>query len=140
MNRSLTLTLLILLAVGCARLPKDQKVVSLCFRNDPVDHKAEEAIEQIEIVAPSVVVHRVRKMPTNWTVGVSRPQNGSARCVLGCDHLYFAVSDINSFDGLVSLYVPAKDSPEIKVRIFITRGPLGPGRIINLAEKDLVLK
>ncbi len=140
MKGSLILTLLLSFTVGCARLPKDQKLVSLWFRDDPLANNAEEAIEQIEIVAPAAVVHRVHTLPTDWTAGVSRPPNGLARCILGCDHNYFAVSDIHHFDGRVSLCVPAQALPEIKVQIFVTRGPLGPGRIITLAEKDVVLK
>lgn len=123
-----------------ARLPKDHKVVSVAFRDDPLDHKAEEAIDQIEIVAPSAAVHRVRKMPPDWTAGLSGQNGDPGRCVLGCAHQHFAVSDIHTFDGLVSLSVPAELQPEIKVRIGVTRGPLGPGREVTLDEKDLVLK
>lgn len=140
MKRSLALAVLVSLAVGCARLPKDREVVSLHFRDHPLDLKADEAIEQIEIVAPSAVVHRVGKMPTDWTAGVSREQDGLASCVLGCSHQHFAVSDIHSFDGVVSLGVPPKEQPKIKVTIWVTRGPLGPGRIIDLDENDLILE
>ena len=81
MKRLLALALLPLLAVGCARLSSNHKVVSAGFRDDPLDHKAEEAIEQIEIVAPSAVVHRVGKVPTDWTVGVRGQSGKSVTCV-----------------------------------------------------------
>jgi hypothetical protein len=115
-------------------------VVSVGFRGDPLDHSAEEAIEQIEIVALSGVVYRVGKMPTDWKAAISGQHLDSVSCVLGCDHQSFAVSDIHTFDGLVSLEVPAQHKPEIKVCIWVTRGPLGPGRITTLDETDLVLK
>ena len=126
--------------VSCSSLPKDKKVVSLHFRNDPVNHIAEEAIEEITVIAPSSVVYQVRKLPTDWFAGMSRLQNGSAECVLGCDHSHFAESDIHRFDGLISLCVPANDSPKIKVRVFVAIEPMGSARFIDLAEKDLILK
>ena|SRR5688572_3010322 len=140
MNRSLALALFVSLVTGCARLPKGHRLVSVGFRVDPLDHKAQEAIEQIEIVARSAVVHRVRKLPTDWTAGVSRQQDGFVSWLLGCGHQNFAVSDIHRFDGTMSLGVPEREQPEIKVTIWITRGPLGPGRIVALGGNDLELK
>ena len=129
------------LAVGCAQLPKEHRVASLSFRSDPVDHRAEEAIEQIEIVAPSARLHRVGKMPTDWSAGVTGRHDGSAECTLSCAHQSFAEPDIHVFDGLVTFLVPTSDAlPEAKVRLWITRGLLGPGRIIVLSTKNFVLK
>jgi hypothetical protein len=129
------------LAVGCAQLPKDHRVASLSFRSDPVDHRAEEAIEQIEIIAPSARVHRVGQMPTGWSAGVSGRQDGPAECTLSCAHQNFAEPDIHIFDALVTFLVPDSDAlPEAKVQLWITRGPLGPGRIIVLSTNDVVLK
>ena len=137
---SFIVCLLVGLGVGCSSLPRNKKVVSLHFCNDPLNHKAEESIEEIKIIAPSAVIYKVRKMPTDWFAGVSYLQNGAAECVLGCDHSHFAESNIHRFDGLVNLCVPADDSPKIKVRIFVTRGPVVSGRFIDLAEQDFLLK
>jgi hypothetical protein len=135
------IALLACLAIGCAQLPKDHRVASLSFRNDPVDHRAEEAIEQIEIVAPSARVYRVGKMPIDWSAGVSGRQDGPVECTLSCAHQSFAEPDIHVFEGLVSFLVPESDAlPAAKVRLWITRGPLGPGRIIILSTNDFVLK
>ncbi len=130
------------LATGCAQLPRGHKAVSLSFRGDPVNHSAEEAIDQIEIIVPSASVHRIGKMPTeDWCAGVPRRQDGSARCTLTCQHEYFAESDIHVFDGVVTFIVLENDErPKASVRIWITRGPLGPGRTIALGTNDFVLK
>ncbi len=116
-------------------------MASLSFRRDPLDHPAEEAIEQIEIIAPSARVHRLGKIPTDWSAGVSGGQNGPAECTLNCAHQSFAEPNIHVFDGLVSFVVPESAArPEARVRLWITRGPLGPGRIIDLSTNDFALK
>jgi len=116
-------------------------VASLSFRSDPLDHPAEEAIEQIEIIAPSATVHRLGKMPTDWSAGVSGGQNGPTECTLNCAHQSFAEPNIHVFDGLVRFVVPESPArPEAKVRLWITRGPLGPGRVIDLSTNDFTLK
>ncbi len=116
-------------------------MVSVSFRGDPVDHTADEAIEQIEIIAPSATIHRLGKMPTDWSGGGKGGQSGPAECILNCAHQNFAEPNIHVFDGLVSFVVPENTGhPEAKVRLWITRGPLGPGRIIDLGTNDFVLQ
>jgi hypothetical protein len=141
MKTSVAVAIFAFLAAGCAQLPKHHRVASLNFRRDPVDHTAEEAIEQIEIIAPSARVHRVGNLPTNWSAGVSARRDGPVECTLNCLHQSFAEPDIRVFDGLVRLLVAESDAhPEVKVRLWITRGPLGPGRIIALSTNDFALK
>ena len=141
MRTSVGIALFACLAAGCAQLPKNHRVASLNFRRDPLDHSAEEAIEQIEVIAPSATVHRLGKMPTDWSAGVSGGQNGPAECTLNCAHQSFAEPNIHVFDGLVSFAVPESAAgPKAKVRLWITRGSLGPGRIIDLSTNDFTLK
>jgi len=140
MKRSFALAFFVSLAVGCAHLPADHGMVSLYFRDDPLNHGAQEVIEEIEIVAPSAAARQLDKLPTDWRVKASHQEGAPASCVLACIHQQFAVSDIHSFDGVVSLAVPAKDAPEIEVRLTVTRGVFGPGRMITLHAKDLILK
>ncbi len=139
-NRSFALMTAALLALGCGGLPNDYKVASLSFRSNPLDHRAGEAIEQIEVIAPSVAIDRARKLPIDWTAGVSHKSNGVASCLLGCNHQYFAESNIHCFDGLVSIHMPTRERTKVKVRIWVTRGPLGPGRIVDLDESSLILR
>ena len=140
MRTSVAIALLACLVAGCSLLPKDHRVASFSFRRDPVDHPAEEAIEQIEIRVFGRV-HRLGKMPTDWSGGVSGGQNGPTVCTLNCAHQSFAEPNIHVFDGLVSFVVPDSSArPEAKVRLWITRGPLGPGRIIDLSTNDFTFK
>ena len=110
MKTLVTLALFAYLAVGCAQLPKNHRVASLNFRGDPVDHRAEEAVEQIEIVAPSARVHRVGKLPTDWSADVSGQQDGPVKCTLSCAHQSFAEPDIHAFGRLVTFLVPKSDA------------------------------
>jgi len=42
---------------------------------------------------------------------------------------------------VVSLLVPENDvRPKAKIRLWITCGPLGPGRVIDLEKDDFVLR
>ena len=128
------------LVAGCAHLPRDHRVASLSFRRDPLNHSAEEAIEQIEIVIPSAKVHRLGKMPTDWSAGISSEQD-RVECTLNCAHQNFAEPNIHVFDGLVSFVVPENVAPpEAHVRLWIARGPLGPGRIVDLSNNDFIIR
>ena len=141
MKTLIAIALFAFLAVSCVQLPKGHRVASLSFGKDPVNHFAEEAIEQIEIVAPSASVHRVGKMPTDWSAGIGGRHDGPAECTLNCLHQSFAEPDIHRFDGVVSLLVPEIDvPPEVKVRVWITRGPHAPGRVLELGSKDFFLR
>lgn len=140
MRTAVGIALIASLVAGCSSLPKDHSVASLSFGREPVDHHAEEAIEQIEIRVFGNV-HSFGKLPTDWSAGVSGTQNGPAVCTLNCAHQSFAEPNIHVFDGLVSFVVPGSPAPpEAKVRLWITRGPVGPGRIIDLSTNDFTLK
>ncbi len=141
MRTSIGIALFACLVAGCAQLPKNHRVASFSFRSDPLDHPAEEAIKQIEIIVPSAKVHRLGKMPTDWFAGVGGGQNGPAECTLNCAHQSFAEPNIHAFDGLVRFVVPESPArPEAKVRLWTTRGPLGEGRVIDLSTNDFTLK
>ncbi len=141
MKTLVAIALFTFLAAGCVKLPKGTRVASLTFRGDPVDRAAEEALEQIEITASSARVHRVGKMPTDWFAGVEARQDGSVECTLNCLHQNFAEPNIHVFDKQVSFLIPETGAcPEVKVILWITRGPLGEGRIIALSTNDFVLK
>ena len=98
-----TIALLTFLAAGCVQVPKGHRGASLSFRSDPVNHGAGEAIEQLEIVVTSARVHRMDKIPTDWSAGVSRGRDGHAQCTLNCLHENFAEPDIHKFDGVIGL-------------------------------------
>jgi hypothetical protein len=141
MKTPITIALFTFLAAGCVQVPKGHRAASLSFRSDPVNYGAGEAIEQLEIVVTSARVHRVGKIPTDWSAGVSRGQDGHAECTLNCLHENFAEPDIHKFDGVVSLLLTENDvRPRIKVRLWITGGPVGPGRITDLDEEEFFLR
>jgi hypothetical protein len=116
-------------------------MVSLSFCRDPLDHTAQEAIEQIEIVTASARVHRIGKMPADWSAEISGRQDAANECTLNCSHQSFAEPDVHVFDGVVSYVVPeGAVTPEAEVQIWITRGPTGTGRIVELSTNDFVIR
>ena len=129
------------LACGCAKVPLGRRVVSLSFHTDPIDHHAEEAVEQIEVVVPSGTLYRIRPLPDDWAATAREKPDGAASYTLSCAHASFARPDIHAFDGLLRFLVRQGGTiGGAHVRLWITRGPLAPGRVVDLAEEDVVLK
>jgi len=140
MTLRMAITVLAGLAVGCAAIPGNDKELSLCFRGDPVNHEAGEAIDQIEVVASSPKHGRILELPGDWSAGWCNHCN-SVSYTLACAHADFAEPDLQVFSEKVHLFVRSCDgNPVVKVRLWITRGPLGPGRIVDLSESDIILR
>jgi hypothetical protein len=139
-----TIVLLLVLAMGCATAPSNHgaKILAVRFRTDPLDHKAEEAIEQVEISAWPASIYRIDKLPYDWCASASSPQSFEVRCSMGCGHLSSSISDIRALNDVVYIRVDSGSRKKLKVtaRVWITRGPLGPGRIVTLESGQLALE
>ncbi|MCX7007844.1 MAG: hypothetical protein NTY53_11460 [Kiritimatiellaeota bacterium] len=135
---------LLLLLTGCVT-PIDHSsthLVTLRFRTDFLDHKAEEAIHQIKINVRFASIHKINKLPSDWSSWAKNTSNHDGECFLGCAHDCFAVINIHTFDDAIYLRVSDNDRNKVKLkaRVWITRGPLGPGRIVTLDEQQFILK
>ena len=131
--RSLSIVLACALLAGCAGSSSGtaSRLSAIRFVVDPISHGADEAVEQLEFSSEPMTSFRVGRLPTDWSFGISSDSKASS-CMLTCAHQHFAVSDIHVFDGFVQVRTTDGKTPKIVVRVWITRGPLGEGRIVNL--------
>jgi len=144
MRCALLICVLLLLLTGCVT-HIDQSpthIVALRFRTDFLDHKAEEAIHQIEIRVRFASIHKLNKLPSDWSAWAKNTTSHDGECFLNCAHDCFSLENIRTFDDLIYLRVSDDDRNKVKVtaRVWITRGPLGPGRIVTLDELQFILK
>jgi len=117
-------------------------IVALRFRTDPLDHKAEEAIHQIEIRVRFASIYKINKLPSDWSAWAKNTTSEDGECSLNCAHECFSLINIRTFDDVIYLRVSDDDRNKVKVmaRVWVTRGPLGPGRIVTLDEQQIILK
>jgi hypothetical protein len=138
-----TLLLFLLVATGCASHQYGSGVVrAIRFDVDPINHQDDEAVEQIEFTAQPASFIQIERLPRDWTASTNSVEGFRATCSLTCEHQYFTISDIHTFDDTVHLYVPAAQQQDLRLtaRIWLTRGPTGPGRIVVLDSDQLVLR
>ena len=139
--RSALLLFLFLFAGGCVNDRAASSVVrALRFRVDPF--RSDEAIEQIEFTAQPASACQVKRLPAGWNASTNNGGDSRATCLLTCGHVSFTVSDIHRFDRMVYVRIPADPKPELRLtaRIWLTRGPDGPGRIVILGSDQLILQ
>ena len=101
------------------------------FAEDPINHGAEEAVEQLEFFAEPTTTFYVGPLPVDWGYSTSSDRQAPT-CTLSCEHQHFSTDNIHDFDGLVQVTTADGRTPKIAVRVWLTRGPLGEGRIIDL--------
>jgi hypothetical protein len=138
-----TLLLFLLIATGCASHRYGSGVVrAIRFDVDPVNHQDDEAVEQIEFTAQSASFSRIGRLPHDWSASTNLVAGFRPTCLLTCEHQYFTISDIHTFDDTVHLYVPAAQQQDLRLtaRIWLNRGPTGPGRIVVLDSDQFVLR
>ena len=115
--------------------------VAFRFRTDPLDHKAEEAIDQIEIRARFASIYKINKLPCDGNAGAKNTTRQDGECNLNCAHECFSLINIRTFDEVIYLRVADDNRNKVKVtaRVWITRGPLGPGRLVTLDTQHFAL-
>ena len=131
--RSLTIVLASAMLAGCAA-GSSGTASGMCpvyFVVNPIRQGTDEAVEQLEFSSEPMASFRVGRLPTDWAFGITSDSKVSS-CTLNCAHQHFAVADIHVFDGLVHVGTTDGKTPEIAVRVWITRGPRGEGRIVDL--------
>jgi hypothetical protein len=117
---------------------------SVRFPYDPVNHGAEEAVEQVEFIVKPGLVFTVdrNKLPCDWHAQESPTRKPVESFIINCHHVSFSVANLHQLDDVVLIRVPNNfgSTPHLTVRIWITRGPLGPGRIVALDGTQVTIR
>jgi hypothetical protein len=141
--KSVVLLFGLLSFVGClSGFAAPTKVLAVCFKTDPLDHKLEEAVEQVELTVGPASAAKIDNIPEDWSASASAQRSGATTFFLGSAHVSFSVADIRSLDRVCFVRVDAASmkSVSISAKVWLTRGPNGPGRIVVLSTEDFYLK
>ena len=125
------------------RINSDERLISVRFKTDPLDHTLEEAIDQLEFTATPASAFKISRLPHDWSASFnSSSTHRVATCSLTAEHASSALSTIRELDNVIFLRVAKADLPHLKVsaKIWTTRGPEGPGRIVTLDTHQFILK
>ena len=133
----------LLLFIGCPSVfAASAQVLAVCFKTDPIDHKLEEAVEQVELTVGPASAVKIDNIPQDWSASATEPRSGVTTFSLGSGHVSFSVTDIRRLDRICFVRVDAASvkSVSISAKVWLTRGPSGAGRIVVLSTKDFYLK
>ena len=133
----------LLFLIGCqSGFAASTQVLAVCFKTNPIDHKLEEAVEQVELTVGPASAAKIDNIPEDWSASATAPRSGVTTFSLGSEHVSFSVTDIRSLDRVCFVRVDAASvkSVSISAKVWLTRGPNGPGRIVVLSTKDFYLK